>query len=1095
MLMLRQTQELFSGLSGRIDDLLKKLSNIEREKIQLIGKYNKINDLVEQKTGVSLEGDKGMEELSQYFDSYLKKEEVDYSKLNELFKSGIKFQIGEDESDICRLVDSTVNKQFEVLLSLYHDLLGIDRKSYNLKKFRMLYSEDLRTIIKSIKPASLVSDNYFIEVSFNKEGDLKVQLAKILFRFINVDKLLNILIPNDTNLRESFGYIIKSETNIGDFYVYSIDELYNVLIKLAKEVVDFMKINCRNPVSEMKKTIEMRITLINSLLLIFNETLQKLLEVIKEFNRYPDVFLIKEEEELQKEGKIITYVKLRCDDNNYNQRFQVFVNKNKKELIIGHNPYLGGDSGTTNRVANNSQGNQFMYDAYGKFDKVFLPGDKNEDIAKDLIRLKDSINNGKSLCLIAYGASGAGKTSTLLYFRGVPGVKEPVNGIIPNLCNNIDSKYQNITITAKELRADYKDTVKNYWQILDVLDKPAKFRRESNGWITDDTRYSVIDYPRLHETSICEKGEPFSGINRTQKEFGRTLGDFIASLIDIRLNCGTTNNPDSSRTHMLVFIKFGDSGPTLIVADLAGVEKPFDCDSLVVLENFARNKTYYRNINTELSKIVGGALSKNYQTLSENGDISSITVNDLIKYEFVKYDKAGTTFPLTISTFFNNPEAVYNNLYKSGLYNEYMKSLELFCKFINNRGYFQLLKERIIDEKIKNITLEDVNKVEYYFNKVGIDDFYNEMSKPITAADALQQYRKRLSGIFTGKLSTYESSIEGFILKKDNKKLVQVVMDEILKLENYFTKLRELTTEVCRTRTKEGYFINKSLGELRNLIRMYASSSGVGPSFLVACYPIICPEYLDSTECLPKFDSKLPENFISSIVETIKGGGISNIDELQFCVFNVCNLTNNKETDPIRQIYSPLGDLLAPSLESLDKVETVRRKLLEKLIKIPQNNYSQKIDEIRQKINMIKTKYLEFLGLYSTYKKSMEQIDLSKRPSDNKQMEYFIKSKQIWSEINILAKEIKVSVLEKEDKYYKLSLIEDFTQLNTIKSEISRIIKDTEEENATTMIGTMSFIEEISKLGRRELKCYVENGLEFFKLNSDNYIFVNGMIN
>ena len=1095
--MLRSVNNNFNQLKESINNLLNVLSNIEKQKIKLFNDYNLLKGLIKTKIPETTDEDI-YKNLLKYFNESNVEGSINYEKINELFKSGIKFNIDENEPDVCMVVNEAVNKQFEVLLGIYQQLLDMDRVSFNLKKFRMLYNEDIENIINSIQPQSLeISDDYIIKIYYDKNGDLKEQLAKVLFRFINVNNLLIKLIPNNKLLRENIGYLIKSNKAVGDYNVYSIDELYDTIIKMSEETVNFMNNNCNKPVGDLKKTIEIRITIINTLLIFFNETMQVLLEIIKELNKNPAEFLVKDEIEKQKDGNIITYIKLRSDNNNYNERFQVFVNKNRRELVIGHNPYLGGDTDLTKTIIKNTQSNQFMYDGYGIFDNVFLPNEKNVDISKKLNRLKDSIDSGKSVCLIAYGASGAGKTSTLLYFRGVPGKIEPENGIIPNLCNILKPEYTKITISAKELRANYNDTDKKYWETLDVLDKPAIFNREGNEWLSKQKSFNVINYNKLHETAICENDKPYEGIPREQKEFTDRekilLGDFIGSLIDIRLNCGTTNNPDSSRTHMLVFVKFND-GPTLIVADLAGVEKPFDCDSLVVLENFARNKKYYKNINEELSKIMGGSLDPIFDRLEkkidkgEDIDISDITIKRLSEVSFGSYSTGKSTFNITMYTFFNNPEAIFNNL-KGDNYIKYMKSLQLFCNFVNRGGYFQILKERIVDKKVEKLTISDVEKTKRFFDKTSERKFYTEIIKPITATDGAEQYRKRVSNIYTGNSGNYAE----IILYKDPKtKLIKLVIDEIIKLENYFTILRDQTTGVCRTRTKEGYFITKSLGELRNLIRVFAASSSVGPSFIVACYPLLCPEYMNSTECLPKYGSKLPENFISSILQTMKEGGIKDIDNLVFCVFNVCNLTSNKVTDPIRQIYSPLGDLLAPSLEAINKVEKLRRKIIEKMMNVEINDYHLITNKIMTNLNNLVKSKEEFIALFSLYKKEMEQIDLTKIPSEEKQIKYFEDSKEIWANISSLSNEIKNDILDKENSFYKLSLLNDFTLLDKIKLEIKKIIKDDEDDNSTTLIGTMSFIEEVAKLGRRTLKCYVqEKGLEYFKLNSDNYISLN----
>ncbi|NDB85973.1 MAG: hypothetical protein EB127_25225, partial [Alphaproteobacteria bacterium] len=81
---------------------------------------------------------------------------------------------------------------------------------------------------------------------------------------------------------------------------------------------------------------------------------------------------------------------------------------------------------------------------------------------------------------------------------------------------------------------------------------------------------------------------------------GTTLGEVMIYLIDDdRFVKATTNNPNSSRSHTLIFVKFykrnENSEPfglplRLVVGDFAGVENVFDCKDPLIIKNFVNVK-------------------------------------------------------------------------------------------------------------------------------------------------------------------------------------------------------------------------------------------------------------------------------------------------------------------------------------------------------------------------------------------------------------------------------------------------------------------------------------------------------------------------
>ena len=70
------------------------------------------------------------------------------------------------------------------------------------------------------------------------------------------------------------------------------------------------------------------------------------------------------------------------------------------------------------------------------------------------------------------------------------------------------------------------------------------------------------------------------------------LGDYIIMCLnsELRATEPTPNNPDSSRSHVIIHIKIKNSNPSkisnLVVCDFAGVENEFDCSNDDVINIF-----------------------------------------------------------------------------------------------------------------------------------------------------------------------------------------------------------------------------------------------------------------------------------------------------------------------------------------------------------------------------------------------------------------------------------------------------------------------------------------------------------------------------
>jgi len=89
---------------------------------------------------------------------------------------------------------------------------------------------------------------------------------------------------------------------------------------------------------------------------------------------------------------------------------------------------------------------------FGRLNQIFLPHYSNQEVAKNMESIVQTITNPlvkKKLFTIGYGASGAGKTSSLIYLNKGP--LENREGVVIHLCNRLgELGYDKATVTTKE---------------------------------------------------------------------------------------------------------------------------------------------------------------------------------------------------------------------------------------------------------------------------------------------------------------------------------------------------------------------------------------------------------------------------------------------------------------------------------------------------------------------------------------------------------------------------------------------------------------------------------------------------------------------
>ena len=177
--------------------------------------------------------------------------------------------------------------------------------------------------------------------------------------------------------------------------------------------------------------------------------------------------------------------------------------------------------------------------------------DKDEQMPPDCFHtsFNQHINSNKNMIIFAYGQSGAGKTSAMIEFKGTPGM------VIKEM-NNISK-----TNTFTQLVVRYIEIYFNWSTSLNSISD------------INDSSYSITE-------SNVSVFKPQNGSWINTNDNTTTLSADIRQIFKLRKSEPTENNPESSRSHILVCMELmrnSMKASKIILADLAGVENTMIC--------------------------------------------------------------------------------------------------------------------------------------------------------------------------------------------------------------------------------------------------------------------------------------------------------------------------------------------------------------------------------------------------------------------------------------------------------------------------------------------------------------------------------------
>ena len=502
--------------------------------------------------------------------------------------------------------------------------------------------------------------------------------------------------------------------------------------------------------------------------------------------------LIKETNKLI-ENDVVTYLKVRCDthkEKKYNQHYNVYL-----EDLAGQNRpqslYLTGPDPNTNayfydfetnvnnpnipnveELQNGKFVNEYNYPnnsfkylnldvkkqnvesinrydfgyLYGPFTKIFTPADDNKKISVECTDILDNLNKNNSVFVLGYGASGAGKTSTLIALKTKD---RTYDGILLELLKNID--VNEVIITVSELYSEVLGkTEKNEYKGIKFVKKQNKNEVEYviannqvlEGEFKEKTRNTIIDPKNKQEKSILfddlkykwriENGSfkldhpklnTYMEINKISKEAGITkLSDFILTVVDtVRKVSPTTNNPASSRSHLLIYIEIPSTDNTdskyLIFGDLAGVENKFTCEDTNTQIRFFEIKNEDRDPSLKDT---------------EEGNESYYTTSNTLKYTPITPEKGDNL-------------SEFNDILKYFGYDPVIKSIKDRKTYDNNKKYYNF----IFNNNNQNILPNDIGNLNYSDLPISIINKYHPKKEGEINKDNFQVLDAKINEVFT----------------------------------------------------------------------------------------------------------------------------------------------------------------------------------------------------------------------------------------------------------------------------------------------------------------------------------------------------------
>jgi hypothetical protein len=1080
-----------------------------------------------------------------------------------------------------------------------------------MKKLVDLYIGIVRFIIYTpifYKLTSLTCDKF--KIIFNQNiydgtlsGDIKnkldskslTELYSVLLAFMYVDMSIfksdelskNFFIENSNGSMKGYTYsdiIAQDKYKLYNSNYYKLKNMVpeqklivyvSEFIKLLSMLLENKSIDEGNNINKKYKIYEILLTYIISQYGILENIVNKYIPLFElsdniDFRNQIDEYIKEANDE-----NIITYLKIRNDEDKtgiYNDRFNIKINKQQNtepnkvmiEYMDDNIPYYkknqGGGYELSDELKSMTENSNYdKYEAlgtvdilkyqykylFGEFSNIFTPNLSNEDIAEKMDIIKNKIKENKPVFMIGYGASGAGKTSSLIYFK-----RNNENGILINLCNQLGATegYSEIELKCKEFYHTTDVKTVDAPMIVNVPEDngSVKFKYDGENFVLSEE----YKHTTHHQYRLINKER--TGIEKeTVFPVGTVIGEVIIHLIDTdRFVKATTNNPNSSRSHTLVFVKLigqGKSG-NIIIGDFAGVENTFACenpntinaflnvkrddgkgipyysteaykgnpDPLGVIENDKQTagakipkqciskieaKDPIYNIETPVYRDSWGLSPelKNYYTMNDSKNLK-MAFDIVLKYLNLgyngnnmdeKYTGKAEQFRNELELYSNiNAMKQTSNVQQTKNKKQVNKQPNDLITIISNKFYKLLDDTDEANRRTRvNAGQDNLENIKTLANTQANKKIINDFTQSIN--NIIQQNNIKISPIqnlqlipmaFYGRSSgrfkeSYKQMIDDIITKINNLyksvdklndifniyNLPQVEFNNlktnIFKPHGSFPNLLELIKDleietscrtgnsnvICENRREEGYFINNSLTKVREVIKKILfeknkESINITPNFIDICFKNYCP-YRRNCFSFDTFggNQQTPNTTGSVIFDEIykelqSQKGYQTPQEMYkdiiisiFCVFNISRGANNPPPTPYLDINEFKSIYYFKNIFSKDGFEKNQKDFIDqgdRIIKMISETFKDKVADlqtIKSQIERNNTIYNLFVIVINYFKEPLNTNKLQQ--TYNTSYKRYVKEL-----IDMIDNNNAVSAIG------TLEFIDQITKFNTIKN-------------------------------------------------------------
>ena len=505
------------------------------------------------------------------------------------------------------------------------------------------------------------------------------------------------------------------------------------------------------------------------------------------------------EEHVRDKKKVFAYVKERNDNKKRNKRFT--IKETDKYLSL---KYAADDKKDLNNI-NTNQTPEYYY--FGPYTNTFLNDESNQDIADNTseLILEKLINKKEHVFVLGYGQSGSGKSSTLISSNHRATIELGIIPLIlkqPRFIEAIDMiEIQIIELIAigtyKYIKLDgiTKIDVNTYNLPEDNANTKYQFRINGNDWKSNGMNFPIEQY--------------------------------MLYSVNNRNTDPTSNNPDSSRSHLLIFLKCTQKGNKgisyLVCGDLAGVENKFDCNNEVIIKKMLKSYA-----ETKKTKIFDGI---NYKDMPYNG--VSADYDDAIKNYGANSEANELAEPSSL-TILKKLQARYAEIMieiikakDSRIVTTPDKLLILFQSFV------YISKDLPTDFNRSSIQKQDTRDEIDNRDISALEEIINLLPELTTIQSTLVSKINRGKDKIIGQLENIQQATIDKTLAPFENKLAQVIATKQKEFEAQGGKdaaakaaleikrklVRNIILTECPARIVEGIFINKSLKQLREDIK------------------------------------------------------------------------------------------------------------------------------------------------------------------------------------------------------------------------------------------------------------------------------------